>query len=201
MKRLAILPIGIAIGLLAPAAANASPGAQLWAQAGCGDCHTLAASGSGGQAGPTSTTSARPLPRIAQQITYGGSAMPSFSGTFSAAEIQSLASWVASVAGGGSSTGGSGSATTGGSIGSGQPRVGRGCPPGRAGFSPPCRLPRCGNCRSELVRLGYFPPCGHWLLRAGRTAAAVKMFQRAVGLKPDGIWGPLSAAALKRRLA
>ena len=101
MKRLRILPILLVIGLVVPAGANASPGAQLWAQAGCGGCHTLAAVGSSGQVGPNLDVLRPSAARIAYQITYGGAVMPAFSGTLSTPEIQALASWVASVAGGG----------------------------------------------------------------------------------------------------
>jgi hypothetical protein len=54
--------------------------------------------------------------------------------------------------------------------------------------------------QGELARLGYF----HHTVTGFYgpvTAAAVKQFQSSAGLKPDGIRGPLSAAALKRRLA
>ncbi len=54
--------------------------------------------------------------------------------------------------------------------------------------------------QSELARLGYF----HHTVTGFYgpvTTAAVKQFQNSAALKPDGIWGPLSAAAMKRRLA
>ncbi len=54
--------------------------------------------------------------------------------------------------------------------------------------------------QAALARLGYF----HHVVTGYYgpvTTAAVRRFQRSAGLKPDGIWGPLSRAALKRRLA
>jgi hypothetical protein len=53
--------------------------------------------------------------------------------------------------------------------------------------------------QTELARLGYF----HHVVTGFYgpiTTAAVKRFQRVAGLRPDGIWGPLSAAALAQRL-
>jgi hypothetical protein len=54
--------------------------------------------------------------------------------------------------------------------------------------------------QTALARLGYFrhSVTGYY---GPITTRAVKRFQRSAGLKPDGIWGPLSAAALARRLA
>jgi peptidoglycan hydrolase-like protein with peptidoglycan-binding domain len=50
----------------------------------------------------------------------------------------------------------------------------------------------------ELATLGYFrgPFTGFY---GPITTAAVKRFQHSVGLHADGIWGPRSARALKRR--
>jgi hypothetical protein len=54
--------------------------------------------------------------------------------------------------------------------------------------------------QAELTRLGYF----HHVVTGYYgpvTTAAVKKFQLSAGLKPNGIWGPLSKAALTQRLA
>jgi hypothetical protein len=54
--------------------------------------------------------------------------------------------------------------------------------------------------QTRLARLGYF----HHVVTGYYgpvTIAAVKRFQLASGLKPDGIWGPLSESALNGRLA
>jgi peptidoglycan hydrolase-like protein with peptidoglycan-binding domain len=53
--------------------------------------------------------------------------------------------------------------------------------------------------QSGLARLGNF----HHVVTGVYgpvTTAAVKRFQRAAGLTPDGVWGPKSTAALTRRL-
>lgn len=53
--------------------------------------------------------------------------------------------------------------------------------------------------QTELQRLGYF----HHAVTGWYgpvTSAAVRSFPRESGLKPDGIWGARSAAALARRL-
>ncbi len=198
MKHLRLLPVGMVVGVLVTTAATASPGAQVWAQAGCGGCHTLAAAGSSGQVGPDLDVLRPSAARIAQQITYGGAAMPSFSGTLSAAEIQTLASWVASVAGGGASASSAGVVSTAASAGSGAaPSPGTAVGPG--GALSGMTISAIRQLQGELARLGYF----HHVVTGYYgpvTTAAVKAFQRSAGLKPDGIWGPLSEAALKRRL-
>ncbi len=191
MKRLLIVPLGLVAASL-PATASASPGGQLWASAGCGGCHTLAAAGSSGQVGPDLDRARPSLSRIAIQITVGGPAMPSFGGTLSAAEIQTLASWVASVAGGGSGAGASPPTAPAG------PAPTTGATPGPGGVLSGMSVSEVRRLQGELARLGYF----HHVVTGYYgpvTTAAVKAFQRASGLKPDGIWGPQSAAALRRR--
>ena len=53
--------------------------------------------------------------------------------------------------------------------------------------------------QTRLARLGYFsgPVTGFY---GPLTTAAVKRFQRAAGLRADGIWGAKSATALGKRL-
>ena len=54
--------------------------------------------------------------------------------------------------------------------------------------------------QADLARLGYFHHVvtGYYGLV---TTAAVRQFQQSAGLTPDGIFGPLSKTALKKRLA
>ncbi len=54
--------------------------------------------------------------------------------------------------------------------------------------------------QAALARLGYFHHAvtGYYGVV---TTAAVTRFQRSAGLRADGIWGPLSQAALTTRLA
>jgi mono/diheme cytochrome c family protein len=78
----------------------ASPGAQVYADAGCGNCHVLAAAGSSGTVGPN-LDEARPSAEEAeQQVREGGGAMPSFEGKLSDEEIEDVAEYVATSAGG-----------------------------------------------------------------------------------------------------
>ena len=68
----------------------------------CGACHTLAAAGTGGTAGPDLD---RPRPsygQVVEKVTNGGSTMPSFSGTLTGAQIRAIARYVAGAAGSGS---------------------------------------------------------------------------------------------------
>ncbi len=154
MRGLRLLPIWLVIGVVVPAGANASPGAQLWAQAGCGGCHTLAAVGSSGQVGPNLDVLRPSAARIASQITYGGAVMPSFSGTLSATEIQTLASWVASVAGGGTGASGS-SGSSSGSAGSGV-AASSSQAAGPGGTLSGMTVAGVRQLQGELARLGYF---------------------------------------------
>jgi mono/diheme cytochrome c family protein len=174
----AILAAGAAASLfLLPAAAQAAGGSQVWSQAGCGGCHTLQAAGSAGTAGPNLDYLRPSAGTVAAQVASGGGGMPSFSGSLSNSEIQSVATWVASVAGQSSS---SGSTTL-------TPSA------GVAGLS----ASAVDRIQRELSRLGFF----HHAITGFYgpvTTAAVKRFQRSVGLHPDGIWGPKTAAALKR---
>jgi outer membrane protein assembly factor BamB len=76
--------------------------------ANCASCHTLAAAGAGGTVGPDLDQLKPSTPVVATQVTNGGGAMPSFSGTLTDAEIQAVAKYVSSVAG----KGGGGKTTT-----------------------------------------------------------------------------------------
>ena len=100
--------------------------------------------------------------------------MPSFASTLSASDIQALAAWVASSAG---NTSGATTAS----------------PAAGLGTATVIKLQR------NLLHLGYFdgPVTGFY---GPLTTAAVKRFQRSAGLTVDGVWGPRSAAALRRRL-
>jgi murein L,D-transpeptidase YcbB/YkuD len=159
---------------LLPGVARAANGAGIWAQAGCGGCHTLAAAGAAGQVGPNLDVLRPSSAAVAAQVTSGGGGMPSFGSTLSASDIQALAAWVAASAGNSTA---SGAAT----------------PASGLSTSAVTRLQR------NLLRLGYFhgPVTGFY---GPLTTAAVKRFQHSAGLAVDGIWGPRSAAALRQRL-
>jgi peptidoglycan hydrolase-like protein with peptidoglycan-binding domain len=247
----------LALGLVLPGPAVAATGPQIWAQAGCGGCHTLRAAGSHGDGGPDLDSLRPSAAAVAAQVASGGSGMPSFAGSLSSSAIQALASWVSASAGGVVSASGPaatpGGTTAAGSLGtaairriqrtlatlsyfkgpvtgfygplttaavkafqqaSGLAADGIWGPRTQAALAAARSGTRHGtsarhasglsaaavrNLQAELLRLGYFggPVTGFY---GPLTTAAVKRFQRAQGLKVDGIWGPHSAAALRRRL-
>ena len=174
MKVMMALAAAAAAAVLLPAAAFAANGAGIWAQAGCGGCHTLAAAGATGQVGPNLDQLQPSTAAVAAQVASGGGGMPSFASTLSASDIQALAAWVASSAG---NTSGATTAS----------------PAAGLGTATVIKLQR------NLLHLGYFdgPVTGFY---GPLTTAAVKRFQRSAGLTVDGVWGPRSAAALRRRL-
>jgi cytochrome c6 len=75
--------------------ANASPGQTLFAQTGCGSCHTLAAAGSTGIAGKKLDGLALDPATVARWIRTGGGGMPSFAAQLSAPQLRQLAAFVA----------------------------------------------------------------------------------------------------------
>jgi mono/diheme cytochrome c family protein len=78
---------------------GAADGAEVFASAGCGGCHTLAAAGSSGQAGPNLDDVAPDAEEVAEQVRNGGGGMPAFGDQLSDAEIEAVAEYVASSAG------------------------------------------------------------------------------------------------------
>jgi alcohol dehydrogenase (cytochrome c) len=79
----------------------------------CASCHTLAAAGSTGTVGPNLDQLKPSDALVVHQVTNGGGGMPAFGGTLSKPQIQSVATYVSTVAGtkksSGSSSGGGGS--------------------------------------------------------------------------------------------
>jgi mono/diheme cytochrome c family protein len=82
----------------APAAS--APGETVFASAGCGGCHTLAAAGATGSVGPNLDELKPDAATVAAVVSDGAGGMPAFGGQLSAAEIQAVADYVASSAGG-----------------------------------------------------------------------------------------------------
>src|SRR5579862_4082353 len=80
----------------APPPSAAANGVQLWTAAGCGSCHTLAATGSNGKAGPNLDKLLPSAAAVAAQVQNGGKAMPSYRKALSGAQIAALAAYVAS---------------------------------------------------------------------------------------------------------
>ena len=75
--------------------ATAPTGAQLWTAAGCGACHTLAATGSNGASGPDLDHLRPSSTLIAAQVESGGPGMPSYKRSFTGPELSTLAAYVA----------------------------------------------------------------------------------------------------------
>jgi cytochrome c553 len=74
-------------------------GRSVFADAGCGDCHTLSAAGATGTVGPN-LDEARPNEQlVAERVAQGGGLMPSFTGRLSEDEIGAVASFVAAATG------------------------------------------------------------------------------------------------------
>jgi len=82
-----------------PTSANAAAGAAVFRSAGCGNCHTLAAAGAGGQIGPNLDKLRPSFAQTRAQVEQGGGSMPSFRTTLTAAQIRDVAAFVAARAG------------------------------------------------------------------------------------------------------
>jgi mono/diheme cytochrome c family protein len=93
----------------APSGGSAAAGKTVFTST-CGSCHTLAAAGTHGAVGPNLDTAKPSEGCVVQQVTHGGavkppcpaatgSIMPAFAQTLSTTQIQSVAKYVASVAG------------------------------------------------------------------------------------------------------
>jgi mono/diheme cytochrome c family protein len=74
--------------------AGAGPGAQVYASAGCGNCHTFADAGSTGTVGPNLDTSAASRELAIDRVTNGFGAMPAYEGTLTEDEIEAVAEYV-----------------------------------------------------------------------------------------------------------
>jgi len=84
------------------AAATGAPasGKAVFASAGCGGCHTLAAAGATGSAGPNLDELAPDVPTVEAVVRGGSGTMPSFEGRLGEDDIRAVARYVADSAGG-----------------------------------------------------------------------------------------------------
>jgi mono/diheme cytochrome c family protein len=82
-----------------PATANIAAGARVFASAGCGGCHTMAAARASGSVGPNLDALRPGFDQVRLQVERGGGSMPSFRQTLSAAQIRDVAAFVAERAG------------------------------------------------------------------------------------------------------
>ena len=73
---------------------DAEAGAQVWAQAGCGGCHVLAAANSSGSVGPNLDEASPSFDKVVEQVTEGSGLMPSFKDQLSEQEIRDVAAYV-----------------------------------------------------------------------------------------------------------
>ncbi|MGI9186351.1 MAG: c-type cytochrome [Gaiellales bacterium] len=78
---------------------DAAAGEAVFASAGCGGCHTLAAAGSTGAVGPNLDEAKPDYALVMERVTNGQGAMPSFSGQLSETDIQNVAAYVSQNAG------------------------------------------------------------------------------------------------------
>ncbi|MGH3062891.1 MAG: c-type cytochrome, partial [Gaiellaceae bacterium] len=99
--RLAILIALACVGLLAgcggdgdSGSGSSDPGAKVFADAGCGSCHTLDAAGSSGSIGPNLDDANPSSDEVAAKVKSGGGGMPSFEGELSEREIRDVAAFV-----------------------------------------------------------------------------------------------------------
>jgi mono/diheme cytochrome c family protein len=81
-----------------------SPGAKVFASAGCAGCHTLKAANAEGQVGPNLDELKPDESTVARQVRDGGNGMPSFEDRLSGSQIDEVASFVATATRSSSST-------------------------------------------------------------------------------------------------
>ena len=73
---------------------DAAAGEAVFAEAGCGGCHTLEAAGSSGSVGPNLDDAKPDHALVVDRVTNGAGAMPSFAGQLSEKQIQDVAAYV-----------------------------------------------------------------------------------------------------------
>ena len=78
---------------------DAAAGDMVFADNGCGDCHTLAAAGSSGTTGPNLDDLQPDFDTVVEQVTNGGGGMPAFGGMLTEQEINDVAAYVSESAG------------------------------------------------------------------------------------------------------
>jgi mono/diheme cytochrome c family protein len=74
-------------------------GETIFADAGCGGCHTLEAAGASGTVGPNLDDSKPAKELVVDRVTNGKGAMPAFKDSYSAEQIEAVADFVAGNAG------------------------------------------------------------------------------------------------------
>jgi cytochrome c6 len=79
---------------------DSKKGSAVFASAGCGSCHTLAAAKSTGTVGPNLDTLKPDYRAVTAQVTNGGAQMPSFKSTLKTQQIADVAAYVVDSTGG-----------------------------------------------------------------------------------------------------
>jgi mono/diheme cytochrome c family protein len=74
---------------------SASPGERVFVETGCGSCHTLAAAGTSGTAGPSLDGRDYDVPAVEGWVRRGGKGMPAYDEQLSARQIRDVATFVA----------------------------------------------------------------------------------------------------------
>jgi mono/diheme cytochrome c family protein len=82
-----------------PAGGSTAAGKEVFANAGCGTCHTLADAGTTGTVGPNLDEAKPSADLVVERVTNGMGAMPSFKGQLSEEQITEVAAYVSSAAG------------------------------------------------------------------------------------------------------
>jgi mono/diheme cytochrome c family protein len=78
---------------------DAAAGAAVFASAGCGGCHTLAAANASGTVGPNLDEASPSADHVVERVTNGKGAMPSFKSQLSEQQIQDVGAYVSENAG------------------------------------------------------------------------------------------------------
>jgi mono/diheme cytochrome c family protein len=86
--------------------ASDSPGAKVFASAGCGGCHTYSPANSNGSVGPNLDDANVTFDQAVQQVTNGGGGMPPFKDKLSKQEIEDVARFVSQGSGSAAGAGG-----------------------------------------------------------------------------------------------
>ncbi len=73
---------------------NAAVGKRVFADAGCGECHTLSAAGATGKVGPNLDDSELEFGDVVEQVREGGGGMPAFRRKLSEENIEDVAQFV-----------------------------------------------------------------------------------------------------------
>jgi len=73
---------------------GAPDGEAIFAEAGCGGCHTLEAAGTSGTVGPNLDDAKPPKELVIERVTNGQGAMPSFKDKYSPEQIEAVADYV-----------------------------------------------------------------------------------------------------------